>query len=359
MAPSGQRRQPCSPLLCAAWQTYALTSSCYNYMNITVFSTLAFERAFLEQANAGRHQVQFYAQRLTLETVPLTQGARAISVFGRDDLSAPVLAQLWAHGVRCVLVRAAGTDQVDLPAARQLGLRVANVPDYSPHAIAEHAVALMLALGRHLRQASQQLRANDFRLDKLIGFELRGKMVGIVGVGHIGAVLAGILHGFGCRLLGEDLRPNHELTQRYGLEYMDLPTLCAQADIISLHTPLTPETHHLFADELLSQLKPGAMLINTGRGGVLDTAPALRALASGQLGYLGLDVYEGEQGLFFDDHTRDPLRDATFAQLLTYDNVLITGHQGYLTREALAAIAAAAVAAFDAWGADQPAAHEL
>lgn len=167
-------------------------------MNLTVFSTLAFERPFLERANAGRHQVQFYEAALTDQTVPLAQGARAVSVFGADDLSAPILEQLWAHGVRYVLVRATGTDQVDLPAAHRLGLRVAHVPDYSPHAIAEHAVALMLALARHLRQADQQLRANDFRLGELIGFELHGKTVGIVGVGHIGAVLAGILHGFGC-----------------------------------------------------------------------------------------------------------------------------------------------------------------
>ncbi len=263
-------------------------------MNVTVFSALAFERPFLEQANAGRHQVQFYEQRLTDQTVPLAQGALAVSVFGSDDLSAPVLAQLWAHGVRSVLVRSVGTDNVDLPAAHRLGLRVANAPDYSPHAIAEHAVALLLALARHLRQADQQLRANDFCLDKLIGFELRGKTVGIVGVGHIGAVLAGILHGFGCRLLGEDLQPNDVLRQCYGLEYVDLPTLCAQADIISLHTPLTAQTRHLFDDQVLASLKPGAVLLNTGRGGVLDTAAALRALASGQLGYLGLDVYEGE-----------------------------------------------------------------
>jgi D-lactate dehydrogenase len=328
-------------------------------MNITVFSALAFERPFLERANAGRHQVQFYTQCLTLDTVPLAQGARAVSVFGSDDLSAPVLARLWAHGVRHVLVRAAGTDQVDLPAARRLGLCVAHVPDYSPHAIAEHAVALLLALARHLRRADQQVRANDFCLDKLIGFELRGKTVGIVGVGLIGAALAGILHGFGCRLLGEDPRPNDELTRRYDLHYVDLPTLCAQADIISLHTPLTPETRHLFDEKVLASLKPGVVLLNTGRGGVLDTAAALRALASGQLGYLGLDVYEAEKGLFFANHTRDPLRNATFAALLTYDNVLITGHQGYLTREALAALATAAVAACDAWDQGQPAAHEL
>ncbi|GAB3639125.1 hypothetical protein GCM10027422_47160 [Hymenobacter arcticus] len=176
-------------------------------MNVTVFSALAFERPFLEQANAGRHQVQFYEQRLTDQTRPLAQGALAVSVFGSDDLSAPVLAQLWAHGVRYVLVRATGTDNVDLPAAHRLGLCVASVPDYSPHAIAEHTVALLLALARHLRRANQQVRPNAFCLNQLVGFELRGKTVGIVGVGHIGAVLAGILHGFGCRLLGEDLFP--------------------------------------------------------------------------------------------------------------------------------------------------------
>ncbi|OGX91758.1 2-hydroxyacid dehydrogenase [Hymenobacter coccineus] len=328
-------------------------------MNVTVFSTLAFERPFLEQANAARHQVQFYEAALTDQTAPLAQGALAVSVFGADDLSAPVLAQLWAHGVRYVLVRAAGTDQVDLPAAHRLGLRVAHVPDYSPHAIAEHAVALMLALARHLRLADQQLRANDFCLDQLIGFELHGKTVGIVGVGHIGAVLARILHGFGCRLLGVDVQPNPDLTQRYDLQYVTLPELCAQADIISVHTPLTAQTRHLLDDQVLGSLKPGAMLINTGRGGVLDTAAALRALASGQLGYLGLDVYEAEKGLFFADHTRDPLRDEAFAQLLTYPNVLVTGHQGYLTREALAAIATTAVASFDAWASGQPAPHEL
>ncbi len=328
-------------------------------MKVTVFSTLAFERPFLEQANAGRHELNLLTASLDEVTAPLAQGSLAVSVFAADNVSAPLLGQLWAHGVRYVLVRAAGTDNVDLPAAHRLGLRVAHVPDYSPYAIAEHAVALLLALARHLRQADQQLRANDFRLDKLIGFDLHGKTVGIVGVGHIGAVMARILYGFGCRLLGVDIAPSEKLRHRYDLHYVTLPELCAQADIISVHAPLTAQTHYLIDEEVISSMKPGAMLLNTGRGGVLDTAAALRALASGQLGYLGLDVYEAEQGLFFADHTRDPLRDATFAQLLTYPNVLVTGHQGYLTREALAAIATAAVACLDAWAEGGPAAHEL
>jgi D-lactate dehydrogenase len=328
-------------------------------MKVTVYSTLSFERSLLEQANAGRHQLQLLDNHLDAETAALAQGSQAVSLFAADDASAPVLEQLWALGVRYVLVRAAGTDNVDLAAAHRLGLHVANVPDYSPYAIAEHAVALMLALCRHLRQASQQLRANYFRLDQLIGFDLHGKTVGIVGVGRIGAVLARILHGFGCQLLGVDIEPNEELCQRYDLRYVALPELCAQADIISIHTPLTAATHHLIDEQVLASLKPGAMLINTGRGGVLDTAAALRALDSGQLGYLGLDVYEAEKGLFFGDHTREKLHDPVFASLLSYPNVLITGHQGYLTREALTHIARAVVASLDAWAGGGLSAHEL
>lgn len=328
-------------------------------MNSTVFSTLAFERPFLEQANAGRHHLQLLAAGLDDVTVALAQGSLAVSVFAADHVPAPILEQLWAHGVRYVVVRAAGTDNIDLVAAHRLGLRVANVPDYSPYAIAEHAVALMLALCRHLRQADQQLRANDFRLDQLIGFDLHGKTVGIVGTGRIGAVVARILHGFGCRLLGVDLAPSEKLRYRYDLHYVTLPELCAQADIISVHAPLTAQTHYLVNEEVLRSMKPGVLLVNTGRGGVLDTAAALRALDSGQLGYLGLDVYEAEQGLFFGDHTRDPLRDATFARLLTHPNVLLTGHQGYLTREALANITEAVVASLDAWAGGGTSTHEL
>ena len=328
-------------------------------MKVTVFSTLAFERPFLEQANAGRHELRFLEAGLSAITVALAEGAKAVCVFADDDVSAPVLAQLHAHGVRYVVVRAAGTDNVDLPAAHRLGLRVASVPEYSPYAIAEHAVLLVLALCRHLRQANQQLRANNFCLDQLIGFDLHGKTVGIMGVGRIGGVVARILHGFGCQLLGVDMHPNPNLTAQYGLRYVPLAELCARADIISVHTPLTADTHHLLDDQVLSQMKRGVLLVNTGRGGVLDTAAALRALDTGQLGYLGLDVYEHEKGLFFGDHGPEPLRDATYARLLTYPNVLLTGHQAYLTREALTNIADATVASLDAWAQGRPAPHQL
>ena len=328
-------------------------------MKVTVFSTLAFERPFLERANDGRHELLFLEASLNPITVALAQGSESVCVFSPDDVSAPILEQLYAHGVRCVVVRAAGTDNVDLPAAHRLGLRVANVPEYSPYAIAEHAVTLILALCRHLRQANLQLRAHDFRLDQLIGFDLHGKTVGILGLGRIGGVVARILHGFGCQLVGVDVQPNPDLTAQYGLRYVTLPELCAQADIISVHTPLTAQTQHLIDDQLLSQMKRGVLLVNTGRGGVLDTEAALRALSSGQLGYLGLDVYEHEKGLFFGNHSTEQLHDPIYAQLLTYPNVFLTGHQAYLTREALTNIAEAAVASLDAWAKHQPAPHEL
>ncbi len=328
-------------------------------MNVTIFSTQPFERGFLQRANGTHHALQMMEVPLTAETAHVVQGSLGVSVFSPDDVSAPVLEQLWAHGVRYVAVRAAGYDNVDLAAARQIGMRVANVPDYSPYAIAEHAVTLMLALCRHLRQADQQLRGNDFRLDQLIGFDLHGKTVGILGVGRIGEVIAGILHGFGCRLLGVDLTPNEELRDPYGLQYVSLPELCTQADIITVHTPLNSETRHLIDAALLSQMKRGVLLVNTGRGAVLDTAAALSALESGQLGFLGLDVYEGEKGLFFADHRKDPLLDETFARLLTFKNVLVTGHQAYLTHEALTNIAEATMASFNAWENDRPVAHEL
>ena len=328
-------------------------------MKVAVFSTLTFERPFLEQANAGRHELQLLDVSLSAATVALAQGAQAVCVFAPDDVSEPILTLLRDHGVRYVAVRAAGHENVDLAAATRLGIRVANVPEYSPYAIAEHAVTLILALCRHLRQADRQLRANNFCLDELIGFDLHGKTVGILGLGHIGAVVARIMHGFGCRLLGVDVLPNEELSQRYGLRYVALPELCAQADIISVHTPLNAQTQHLIDDQLLAQMKRGVLLVNTGRGGVLDTAAALRALDSGQLGYLGLDVYEGEKGLFFGNHRSEPLHDDTFTRLLTYQNVFITGHQAYLTREALTNIADATLASLNAWGQGQPAPHEL
>lgn len=328
-------------------------------MHVTVFSAHAFEQPYLTQAAGEQHTLRFITAPLSPATAAQAAGSQAVAVFTSDDASAPVLETLAALGVRYVAIRAAGHDQVDLPAAHRMGLRVASVPEYSPYAIAEHAVALMLALNRHLRQADAQLRRADFRLDNLIGFDLHGKTVGIVGCGRIGGVLAGILHGFGCRLLGFDVEPNAELTRRYDLAYVPLGQICAEADIISLHAPLNEQTRHLFNAATLARLKPGAMLINTGRGAVLDTEAALAALQSGQLGYLGLDVYEYEKGLFFQDHSQQPPADALFARLLAQPNVVITGHQGFLTKEALTNIADTTMDSLSGWARGEASATEL
>ncbi|MFC6224984.1 2-hydroxyacid dehydrogenase [Hymenobacter artigasi] len=328
-------------------------------MTITIFSAYPFERPYLTAAAQGQHTFHFLDAALTMDTAAQAAGSTAVAVFVNDDASAPVLEKLWALGVRYLLVRAAGHDNVDLPTAHRLGLRVANVPHYSPFAIAEHTLALMLALNRHLRQADAQVRRADFRLDNLVGFDLHGKTVGIIGCGTIGGTLAGLLHGFGCRLLGYDIQPDAELTRRYGLEYVSLDELCTQADVITLHAPLTPATRHLMNAAQLARTKRGVMLINTGRGALLDTEAALTALESGQLGYLGLDVYEHEKGLFFNDHSQQPLQDALLVRLLAHPNVLITGHQGFLTHDALTNIATTSLETLSCWLAGQPTLNEL
>lgn len=328
-------------------------------MNVTIFSAYPFERPYLSEAAQGRFHLRFVSDALTLETAALAQGSTAVAVFVNDDASAPVLERLAAGGVRYLLVRAAGHDQVDLAAAHRLGLRVANVPNYSPFAIAEHALALMLALNRHLLRSDAQVRRADFRLDNLVGFNLHGKTVGIVGCGTIGGTLAGLLHGFGCRLLCTDVLEDETLRQRYGLEYVSLDTLCQFSDVISVHAPLTPLTRHLLNAAQLAKMKRGVMLVNTSRGAILDTEAALAALDAGQLGYLGLDVYEHEKGLFFNDRSTQPLQDNLLNRLLSRPNVLITGHQGFLTREALTSIATASLVTLDEWLAGRRPDNEL
>ena len=328
-------------------------------MKITIFSAHAFEQPYLVQAAAGQHELHFVDAPLSLATAAQAQGSEAVGLFTSDDASAPVLEKLHAAGVRYVAVRAAGHDNVDLPAAHRLGLRVATVPLYSPYAIAEHTVALILALNRRLHLADQQLRANDFRLDNLVGFDLHGKTVGIIGCGRIGGIIARILHGFGCQLLGFDVVPDKTLETELGLTFTTLADLYARADVITLHAPLNEHTRHLIDAAALAQMKPGVMLINTGRGAELDTEAALAALRRGQLGYLGLDVYEHEHGLFFENHAQEKPHDATFAQLLAQPNVLITGHQAFLTREALTNLADATVASLTCWAAGEPSATEL
>ena len=323
-------------------------------MNIILFSSKPYDRAsFQALALPGDWQLQFQDCLLTADTAALAEGCEVVCAFINDNLSAPVLERLAAGGTRLIALRSAGYNHVDLKAAERLGLAVVRVPAYSPHAVAEHAVALILALNRRIHRAFNRTREGDFSLHGLTGFDLYGKTVGVVGSGQIGAVFARIMLGFGCRVLLVDPQPDAALTALGG-QYTDLDTLLAESDILSLHCPLNPATRHLIDRHSLARMKRGAMLINTGRGALVDTPALIGALKSGQLGYLGLDVYEEEAELFFEDRSDQPLQDDVLARLLTFPNMIVTAHQAFLTREALAAIATTTLDNVDAWQAGRP-----
>jgi len=308
-------------------------------MRVAVFSTKSYDRMFLEAANEKfGHQLTFLTPRLTCETVPLAVGYPAICVFVQDDLNREVLHALAAGGTRLVALRSAGFNNVDLAAADDLGLSVVRVPAYSPHAVAEHAVALMLTLNRKIHRAHARVREGNFALEGLLGFDFFGRTVGIVGTGQIGAGVAQIMHGFGCRLLACDVRPDPQCLA-LGVEYCPIERLLSESDVVTLHCPLTPQTYHLIDNAAMARMKRGAMLINTSRGAVVNAVSVIEALKSGQIGYLGLDVYEEEADLFFEDLSDKVIQDDTLARLLTFPNVIITGHQAFFTREALERIA--------------------
>lgn len=321
----------------------AATSSQTQRPRVAVFSTRSYDRTSLTDADPGQ-QIDwvFFDQRLDATTVGAAEGALAVCVFVNDQVDAAVVRQLAAMGVRLVLLRCAGFNNVDLVAAAEAGVAVARVPEYSPHAVAEHTLALLLALNRKLHRAYNRVREGNFALDGLLGFDLHGKTIGVVGTGRIGATFCRILTGFGVHLLATDPAPS-EAVRAMGVQYVELNELLERSDVVSLHCPLTPATRHLIDEAALARMKPGAMLLNTSRGAVVDAKALIRVLKSGQLGALGLDVYEEEAHLFFRDLSGQVLQDDVFARLLTFPNVLITGHQGFFTREALAAIAATTV----------------
>lgn len=309
-------------------------------MKVTVFGTHDYDRASLEAANAGgMHVLDFVTEGLNARTAARARGAGAVCTFVNDRLDAPVLEAVYASGARLVALRSTGYDNVDLVAAKKLGLTVLRVPAYSPHAVAEHAIALIMALNRKTHLANARVHRQDFTLDGLVGFDLFGKTVGVVGTGRIGVVAARILgQGFGCKVLATDPVPCSACMEM-GVRYVELAELLAAADIVTLHCPLDSGTRHLIDGAALQRMKPGAMLVNTSRGAVLDTQAAIAALDSGKLGALGLDVYEGEAALFFRDLSDQALTDETFKKLLAFPNVIVTGHQAFLTREALRGIA--------------------
>lgn len=309
-------------------------------MNITAFSVLPFERPALEAANAPfNHTITYHPERLYAKTAILAKGSPAVSTFGIDSVDADTIAVLAQGGTRVILQRAAGFDNIDLQAAARANITVLRVPAYAPQAIAEHAVALMLALNRNIPRAYNRVREGNFDLEGLVGFNMYGKTAGVIGTGTIGSETARILRGLGCDVLGYDIVENPRCKE-LGVRYVPLETLLADSDVISLHCPLTPQTHHLIDAKALNWMKRGALLVNTSRGAVVDASAVIDALKSGQLGYFGMDVYEGEGGLFYSDHSNAVIQDDVFERLTTFPNVIVTGHQAWLTREAIAAIEA-------------------
>lgn len=315
-------------------------------MKAVAYSVKPFEKEYIARANQRKHDITLISNALSIETAAFAAGKEVALVFTNDEVSAPVIDRLADFGIKYIATRSTGTDHIDKAAAARRNIKLANVPEYAPQSIAEHAVALVLALSRKLVHADAGIRRFDFRIDDLIGFNLYQKTVGIIGLGHIGRAAAAIFNGFGCRVLGYDVRMPADLGY---IQPVSLETLLQESDIISLHAPLTPQTKYLINRATISQMKKGVMLINTSRGALIDTSDTLSALDSGRIGYLGLDVYEFERHLFFGDHENDQNKDLVLNRLLAHPNVLITPHQAFLTVEALQQIANQTIANLDAW----------
>jgi len=315
-------------------------------MRVVVFSAMTVEQSKLQTAGPNLDW-QFVSAALNRDTAAMANGADAVAAFVNDHVDAACLQRLAELNIRALVLRCAGFSQVDLRAAKQWNIRVARVPAYSPYAVAEHAVALLLTLNRKIHRAWNRVREGNFALDGLVGFDLYGKTVGVIGTGKIGRVFAHIMLGFGCRVLACDPVCDPDLQQQ-GVRYVVLDELLQNSDIISLHCPLSPQTHHLLNAERLAQLKPSVYLINTGRGALLDTKAVIQRIKQQAIGGLALDVYEEEAGIFFADHSAQGLSDDQLARLMTFPNVLITGHQGFCTEQALREIARTTVANIDA-----------
>jgi D-lactate dehydrogenase len=308
-------------------------------MKVAFFSTKSYDQEYFEKCNQGTgHDLSFFETSLNKHTASLSNGFEAVCVFVNDTLDKSTIEKLSENGIKLIALRCAGFNNVDLEAAAANDIKIVRVPAYSPQAVAEHAVALILTLNRKTHKAYNRVRENNFSLERLIGFNLYGKTVGIIGTGIIGIAFAKIMLGFGCKIIAYDIKPSQELKD-LGIAYEGIDDLLAKSDIISLHCPLNAETHHLLNAEAFVKMKTGAMLINTGRGALIDTTAVVNALKNEKLGYLGIDVYEQESGLFFKDHSETVNKDDDFLRLLSFPNVLITGHQGFFTKEALEQIA--------------------
>jgi D-lactate dehydrogenase len=309
-------------------------------VKIAFFDSHRFEREQFEQANERHgHELVHFEARLTSSTAELARGFPCVCCFVNDRLDASAIDILAKGETRLVALRSAGFNNVDVEAAARHGIPVVRVPEYSPHAVAEHTVALVLSLDRKIHRAYARVREGNFSLEGLVGFDLYKKTVGVIGTGRIGKVAATIFKGFGCRVLAFDMRPDLDFARKHDIEYVALDELYPQCDIVSLHVPLTPSTYHLIGPDQLARMKRGVMLVNTSRGALVDTKALVFGLKSGHVGSAALDVYEEEEGLFFRDLSDRVLQDDVLARLLTFPNVLVTAHQAFLTREALASIA--------------------
>lgn len=308
-------------------------------MKVAVFSTKPYDRQFFTDANQTfGHELTWFEPHLDQYTAALAQGVDAVCVFVNDIVDAATLQILATNGIRCIALRCAGYNNVDLNTARALGMNVVRVPAYSPHAVAEHTIGLLLAVNRKIHRAYNRTREGNFALDGLLGFDLFGLTAGVIGTGRIGFNVARILRGFGCRVIATDPMPNEEC-KAFGVEYVDIDVLLKESDIITLHCPLTPDSRHLISVEAIAKMKTGVTLINTSRGALVDARALIAGLKSGKIGNLALDVYEEEGDLFFEDLSNTVIQDDVFTRLTTFPNVLITGHQAFFTRNALENIA--------------------
>lgn len=321
-------------------------------MKIAFFSTKSYDREFFNRY-VTTHEIVYFETALNDQTVNLVAGCNAICVFVNDKLNKELIAELSKRGVQLIALRCAGFNNVDLEAAKANNIKVVRVPAYSPHAVAEHAVALMLTLNRKTHKAYNRVREGNFSLERLTGFDLFEKTIGVIGTGRIGQAFCNIMLGFGCRVLAFDLIENKELSAK-GVEYVPVIDLLQQSDVISLHCPLNEQTKYLINQQTIGMMKEAVMLINTSRGALIDTAAVIDAMKSGKIAYLGLDVYEQEEKLFFNDLSENVIQDDMIMRLLSFPNVLITAHQGFFTEEALTQIARITLENIDAFEAGRP-----
>lgn len=328
-------------------------------MKLLVFSTKEYELPYLERANSKTIKVRYTEDALDSQTAIQAVGFNAISIFSGDDASMVVLEKLWDLGVRYITLRSAGYNNIHIKTAKRFGFKVANTPEYSPHAIAEHAVALLLAFNRRIVKADAQVHRYNFLQEGLMGFNLHGKTVGIIGTGRIGSIMVKIMHGFGCKILACDLRPDEDLVELCQVTYTDLDDLCKKSDIISLHIPLTYENHQLIDKKKLALMKQNAILINTSRGAIVKTKDLISALENKHLAGYCTDVYEKEKGSFFKDNSKKGIGDEQLEKLLALPNVLLTPHQAYMTHEALTNIATITFENLDSWQEGRACTNEL